>query len=304
MPMPMSREELAAAVDLYMDALVARDPSRLPLAHGFRYTENGQALALGDGLWGTASGMGGYRHVVIDERSGQAALVAVVHENGLPVIFALRLMLGDGMICQAEAIVSRSDILFYRDGPANLEAMGGPAPLWDEIVPPEERMSRVGLIAIANSYLDTLECNDGHHIAPFEPECRRLDNGVYATQAPEFDKPDAPPFYGLGPADQFALGYFAFVTRIRERRFPVVDQARGIVATLPFIDHAGIIHEVTLRDGRTVPINLKQPYSWQVMELFKIRHGRIAAIEVVLNMVPYGMASGWDVPDRWKDRHS
>jgi hypothetical protein len=29
------------------------------------------------------------------------------------------------------------------------------------------------------------------------------------------------------------------------------------------------------------------------MELFKIRRGRIAQIEVVLNEVPYAMPSGW-----------
>jgi len=190
-------------------------------------------------------------------------------------------------------VVSRTDILFYKDGPQKLAAMREPLPLWKEILPEQDRMSREDLAALADSYFRTLERNDGRFIAPFEDGCRRLDNGVYATQAPEFDKQGSPPFYGLGPAEQFALGYFVFVTQVRDRRFPIIDTERGIVASLPFLDHAGTVHEAKLTDGRTVPISVRQPYSWQIFELFKLRRGKIAQIEVVLNMVPYRMKSGW-----------
>ncbi len=47
--------------DQYLAALVAHDPSRLPLARQVKFTENGQQLQLGDGLWGTASGIGNYK---------------------------------------------------------------------------------------------------------------------------------------------------------------------------------------------------------------------------------------------------
>jgi len=190
-------------------------------------------------------------------------------------------------------IVSRRDFLFYKDGPANLAAMGGPPAIWTETLPVGERASRDELVTFADAYLDTLERNDGSGLVPFEETCRRMDNGVFATQAPEFDKPGEPPFYALGPAGQFALGYFIFVTRLRERRFPIVEVERGIVVTLPFLDHAGTIHEARLTDGRTVPIGVKQPFTSQAFEMFKVRRGRIAQIEVVLNMVPYGTAPGW-----------
>jgi hypothetical protein len=48
-------------IDRYVDASVARDHERLPLAHTVKFTENGQRLALGDGLWNTATGKGDYR---------------------------------------------------------------------------------------------------------------------------------------------------------------------------------------------------------------------------------------------------
>ena len=44
---------LEKLLDTYLGALVAHDPKRLPLAPGARFTENGQALPPGDGLWGT-----------------------------------------------------------------------------------------------------------------------------------------------------------------------------------------------------------------------------------------------------------
>src|SRR5262245_44509393 len=40
-------------------ALLVDDGSRLPKAAGFRYTENGQPLAIGDGMWGTLTAVAG-----------------------------------------------------------------------------------------------------------------------------------------------------------------------------------------------------------------------------------------------------
>jgi hypothetical protein len=42
---------LEGFVNQYLAALAAGDPSKLPLAPNARYTENGQALKLGDGRW-------------------------------------------------------------------------------------------------------------------------------------------------------------------------------------------------------------------------------------------------------------
>jgi len=291
--MIVDRAFLEQSADRYLDALGRRDPSRLALHPDFRLTENGQLLELGDGLWGTASARGGYEHVVVDPDTGGIAVTAVMRENDRPVIVAIRLAMRDGLLAEAEMVVSRTDILFYRNGPQNLEAQGGPLPIWTEIVPEGERASREQLIELAEAYFNTLERNDGRTIAPFEEGCRRTDNGVFATQAPELDADGSEPFYALGPAGQFALGYFIFVTAIRERRHVVMDVERGVIACCAFLDHAGTIHEARLTDGRIVPVNVKQPFSWQVIELFKIRGGRIAQIEAILNMVPYRMRSGW-----------
>jgi hypothetical protein len=69
-------------VDQYLAALVAHDPSRLPLAKAVKFTENGQRLALGDGLWNTASGSGTYKLHVADVQAGQVGFFGTILENG------------------------------------------------------------------------------------------------------------------------------------------------------------------------------------------------------------------------------
>ena len=69
---------LTGLLDRYVDALVAREPSRLPVAATVKFTENGQRLDLGDGLWHTVTGTGGYRLDMADVEAGQAILMGTV----------------------------------------------------------------------------------------------------------------------------------------------------------------------------------------------------------------------------------
>ena len=52
---PYDRDYLIGFIDKYFEALVTQDPGSLPLAKNVRYTENGQLLELGDGMWGPAN---------------------------------------------------------------------------------------------------------------------------------------------------------------------------------------------------------------------------------------------------------
>jgi hypothetical protein len=67
---------LEAFVDQYLDAVVAHDPSKAPLAPGAKFTENGQTLEFGDGLWNTMTSKGTYRLFVTDVETGQVAFLA------------------------------------------------------------------------------------------------------------------------------------------------------------------------------------------------------------------------------------
>src|SRR5215468_1165296 len=67
------RQCLEGFVDRYLDAVLAHDPSKVPMTKDVRYTEDGQLLTLGDGMWRTLHAKGHYRLFVTDVPAGQVA---------------------------------------------------------------------------------------------------------------------------------------------------------------------------------------------------------------------------------------
>jgi hypothetical protein len=284
---PCDRSCLEGLVDQYLSALVAHDLSRLPLAKTVKFTEDGQRLELGDGLWNTASALGIYKLYVADPQAGQVGFFGTIRENGTPAILALRLKVEAGRICEIETLVARDEA-----GAQGLEKLDGPHPVFLETIPLADRASRKELIETANIYFKGLERNDGKGVYPFTDDCSRLENGKQTTNNPS---EEARPFDvgALGCKEQFEIGFFRFVTRIRDRRFVAVDQERGLVLAFVFFDHAGNIPTVTLTDGRTIPIRVARPWTWEIAELFKVEKGLLRQIEAVIREAPYGMNSGW-----------
>jgi hypothetical protein len=286
---------LQGYVDRYLGALVAHDPGRLPWALGARFTENGQALQPGDGLWGTASAPGHYRLYVADPEDGQVGFIGTVLENGTPVLLALRLKIEDQTVSEVETIVARGQFLptLPAAGPA-MEARGQPRAQFLRTVPEKERLTRAELARIANSYFTGLAANSGRNTAPFAASCERLENGLQTTHNPQ---PGAkgPDILALSCEAQQKSGYFAFVTRIRDRRFPVIDRERGLVLAFAFFEHAGRVQDLHLTTGEVVPSPVRSPSTLEIAELFQIDKGQIDQVEAVLNGVPYGMVSAaWD----------
>jgi hypothetical protein len=279
---------LEGFVDRYLEALVARDAAGLPLAANAKLTENGQTLTFSDALWGTASKDSTYRLYVTDPVTGQAAFLGLLEENGEPVVLGLRLRIRDRQITEVEHIVAR----LAAGGLGNAAAMVEPFPILTAAVPPEQRSPRAEMIAIADSYFDGLDELDSGRLVPFDDECRRRENGVETANAQD---PAATGMRAMGCAEQFNTGFSKFITDIRERRFPVVDEERGLVYAVIFFDHAGTVKTVQLTNGETMQVapNYQRPLTWMIGEVFKIQQGRIRQIEAVLVGVPYRMPSGW-----------
>ncbi|MGE5721675.1 MAG: hypothetical protein ACM3YM_04370 [Sphingomonadales bacterium] len=287
---------LETQVGNYLDALASHDRAKAALAPGVRFTENGQELAVGDGLWGTITGLGSYRHVFADPDSGQAAVITTVTEHAARSILVARLKLTDGRITEIETIVSRpgGSGPMARGGEM-LEERKAPEAIWTSAVPPTERMSRADLQRVANKYFAGLEKNDGKGDYPFSDDCNRIENGFQTTnqKAPSGASGPAATIMTLGCKAQFQTGFFRFVDRIRDRRFPLIDVERGVVFALGFFDHSGTVPKVTLTDGQTVDVSLTSPFTWEIGEAFKIEKGRIRRIEAAMTQSPYGMRPNW-----------
>ena len=285
----MTREELYAHAEAYLDALEARDPARLPWAEGAVCTENNVRLEIGDGLWNTISARRrGYDLKAADPATGQVSWFGIVEEHGVPAIMALRLCVKMGEIAEAETIVCRKVDLSPFPG---IDTYVAPRARMLANVPPSQRRPRERMIAVANGYFVTLQLNDGTLHAEFTDDCERIENGVQTTNNPEAfgDYPIA----GLGCAEQFRTGHFRFDDRLRDRRFPLVDEVMGLVLAGGFIDHTGRLVDLTWTDGTPARSVFHYPHSFVLLELFKIVDGKIAGVEAVFVTVPYNMVSAW-----------
>lgn len=274
-------------VDQYLAALVAHDPTRLPLARQVKFTENGQALQLGDGLWGTASGIGDYKIYADDPQAGEVMFMGTMLENGAPVILNLRLKIELRRVTEIETLIARKEA----GSIARPENLVTPNPIFAETVAPAQRRSRQNMIAIANSYFNAIEKGHASYV-PFDANCNRIESGVQTTNNKQLaTSPDS--VLGLGCADQIKTRNFQPDTLIRDRRFAVIDEERGLVFVLGFFDHDATLRSYTLADGRTVKQTRTGPWTWEIAEMFKIQDGKIMRVEAIVNTCPYAMKSGW-----------
>ena len=285
-----TRDDLYAALDRYLAALTARDHTRLEWASDALVTENNVALEPGDGLWGTITALGPYDLRFADAETGQVALFTTVTETRDTSGACIRLGVGGDAIAEVETIVVRQAdeaLVFPNPGFER-------KPVMEAIVPPDERSSRAGMIALADGYFSTLQLNDGTIRTQFHPGCNRIENGVQTTNNPEFFVPVA----HLSCEEQFAQGNYRYDDRLRGRRFPLVDEERGIVLAHGFIDHCGRLGEYELTDGTKVTSPIRRPHTFYLSEAFKIRQGAIEQIEANFITVPYHMPSPWDVRNK------
>ena len=299
-------------VDQYMDALIAHNPKKLPMSVRAKNTEDGVRLDPGDGFWRSANAKGSYRFFVTDTENGQVAFMGTMREDpNLPVIVGIRLKVENRQISEIENLVVRDAL-----AATNLEKIGKPNAVFLETIPAAQRASRAELVRVANLYLSALERNDGKNQVPFAPDCERVQNGVQTTdnpnaiaqmtppppagrgkQAPAPVKPQPPPAVdipALGCAEQFKLGVFGWVRRVRDRRFVAVDRERGLVMVIAELDEpAGKYSTYKLTDGRTMTFGPDHPTTIAAFEAYKIEGGKLRRIEAIQHDVPYGMLSGW-----------
>jgi hypothetical protein len=277
---------LYAALNRYLDALRAHDHARLEWTRDALVTENNVALEPGDGLWGTITALGPYDLRFADADTNQVALFTTVTETHDTSGACIRLGLRGNAIAEAETIVVRQadEALVFPDPKFQSK------PVMEAIVPEPERASRERMIALADGYFATLELNDGTIRTKFHPGCNRIENGVQTTNNPDFFVPVA----HLSCEEQFAQGNYRYDDRLRGRRFPLVDEERGIVLAHGFIDHRGVLGEYELTDGTRVTSPIRRPHTFYLSEAFKIRQGAIEQIEANFITVPYHMPSPWD----------
>src|SRR5690554_4150257 len=152
-----NRACLEGFVERYFDALIDNNPAALPISPNVKFTEDGQRLVVGDGLWNTMKAKGDYRLFVTDVPAQQVTVLASIFEDhreateSTPALLALRLRLKSGQIAEIEQMVVRDEDAARRVD----DSTPRPGLLAD--VPRGSRMSRADLISVSDMYFSGMQ---------------------------------------------------------------------------------------------------------------------------------------------------
>src|SRR5580704_10499434 len=157
-------------------AMLGHTPERIQLANGAQIRENTKAIALGESRWmgiTKISSEGVYADPVLENVIEH---VAAETTAGKPVYIGTRLKVANDKIIEVE--------INFDDGPrVNIKNLVPYDPIFNTIVPPEERSTREQLERIITSYFKGL--TDHQPIqADYDPRCDRYHSGNRVTHNP------------------------------------------------------------------------------------------------------------------------
>lgn len=256
----------------YLNAMVAHDPSTLPLAPNVRFTEDTREMKLGEGVWKTVQKLRPYRLDFIDVQQGVAAVHTVLEENGAPILFAGRLKVVDRRITEIETMVVKTreeGVLF---APENLKE---PTAMMRYVPQPSERMPRAQMIELAARYpaglkIGSFEKSD----VPFAPNAYRFENGVRMA----------------GPGCTFQP---PGCENMRTQRIPTLA---GIKQRLVAVDEemGVVLFHLAFGKGSLPGPNDAKGLGLVTFEAFKVYGGMVHAAEAIFEAEPAEGPFGWE----------
>ncbi|MBN4059783.1 MAG: hypothetical protein COA71_07840 [SAR86 cluster bacterium] len=272
------KECLENFADQYRAAYLQHDPALVNISADVKFTENNVELPFPDGSWDTVSEEVIEALTFSDPVTANVGFYTAIMQNDTQGFLAVRLKIADGEITEIEHILSTRRNLSSPPTPFADPHGYSHDPDIDRTVPLDERVSRDRLIYHADGYFSILENNTGEiRGVNFAPDASRFGNGMEST---EIEK-------------GFLSGSYRSNDRVRERDYFLVDEERGIVMARAFIDHKGVLDEFTLTDGTEMRSPYREPQTWSLLEMFKIKNDMITAVEATFIAVPYYMPSSW-----------
>jgi hypothetical protein len=310
------RECLYGFVDQLFGALGMHNPYGVAMAPEIKYTENGQIVKPGEGMWKTFSRRGTYRVYLADPAKGAVGFYGDFSEDRgtLLGVMAVRIKVQDRRIAEVEVITSREELRPGTGGlgantagimtprmldELNPKAFVSPDAALLEPVAVASRTPREQLVVATQSYFDGVAQAKGSAV-PFADKCSRRENGMDATGnsvGPVAD-PARPAFrfFSESCAGEIDRGFFTALSKVRDRRLLVVDEDQGLVLNVALFDNRGNVKSVAVNGvgNVAVPREFLRPITYIQPQLFKIENGKIREIEGLSWAVPYGMRSVWD----------
>jgi hypothetical protein len=271
---PCDRVCLTGHIDAYFGALFANDAARLRQAAQARVTDNGAEKKLADTFWSGAE-EAVYRFDIVNTDRGDTGTQTVIRNaDGSKTMHMVRLKVSNGAITEIETVKANQGDADRLWDPDRLTSV---SPDLLQSIREPERDSYYDLIATAEGYWRAFQTNGtpAYRPARLLPDARRYENGLQTTGLVR---------NGEYQSAQRGFDEGRFVNRnIWDRRYPVVDEERGIVLS---IVRFGIKDGAASESAVTANDRL-------VAEFFAVKRGYIQEIQAVLFNLPDAQPTGW-----------
>jgi hypothetical protein len=288
----------------YLNALVAKDPSKAPLAANVRFTEDSKDLKVGEGFWKTATKVGDYRQDFIDVKEQVVASHVIVEESGRPAKFTARLKVADGKITEIETLVVHGG-----------EGLGGAANLVVRpdmgVEPPAAlKNKRDELVKAADHYPRGLTVGGFDKVdAPFAKDAFRIENGMVMAGpgcggggarggAPRGAAPR-----GAAPAGNAPRGGANPGGGAVSARAPQDVSGCGDIKTQRIIEHPDLTKSVVAVDEEQGTVLIWMNFgdtgtygagnALVIFEAFKVYGGQMHAVQAFMKVLPKETQRGW-----------
>jgi hypothetical protein len=263
-----NRDCLAGLITTYVDAMIAHDESKLPLAASVKVTENSKAIKLGEGLWKTATAKASFRQDYLDVKKQVAAAHLVILEGEAQALYTVLLHVQDRKIAGIEGLVQRITAT-SRFKPTELDK---PVKGMNDPIPAGKKLSRESMVKTAVTYTEGLRVGsftDGG--TPFAPETYRVENGVVTAGGS----------CGRGDCGMYAQNIMVHPGIIAS--VAAVDEENGIVLLWMNFGHTGNSYG----EGNSLV----------TFEAFKVWGGQIHSINAFFLGLPISTARFWPSSD-------
>ena len=272
--MSQSQSELRELAHRYLTSLGGAPDRDIAQASDFRATENGAEVTAGKGMLASSQGIAGAPGLFVDAQSGQVVAIGALRLDAGLQPFALRLLLRDNMVCEAEAIVSSIATGHFAD----VEKLLLPDVIYDAPIPPESGATREELQEIAARYWVALEESDGS-LVDVNYRADRFANGKKITNSIELL---ASPDRAVHTIQTTLTATRSARPVVRERRYPVLDVELGLAVSIAMAD----FHPPPAKDGH-------RPGTFYILNAYKIVNREIRIMDVIHEFMPHGSKSGW-----------
>lgn len=253
---------LTGFADRYLEALVRRDYTGLPVSPNLLVSENGHATRIGDGLWKVIEKLNPGRAYFSDPVAGQVVVVTTLEQSARqPFIFLLRLKIEDRLISEVESMVTADINAAQHFRPDNLIDFD---PTTLAVLPAAQRLTRTQLTEVFTHVW--------YGLGTLNPALTAADSCIH------WENGDRLSLFKCGTSQALRPGGLSYTHRAIRRA--VIDEERGVIVTYVLKDTAPYLNP-NPPDYERTPLFYQRPLTLYLVHIGKYQAGNKLLVDQV-----------------------